>query len=59
MQELLYLAHSAAETEEEARLETDPEQMELHELVLHDPVAGWRVWESTHRRDYNESSEAC
>ena len=33
--------------------------MELHELVLRDPVAGWRVWESTHHRDYNESSEAC
>ena len=59
MQELRNLAHPAAGMEEKAPLETSPKQMDLHELVLLDPVAGWRVWESTHRRDYNESSEAC
>ena len=59
MQDLRNLDHLAAEAEEAAPLETSPKQMELHELVLLDPVAGWRVWESTYHRDYDESSEAC
>ena len=58
MQDLHNLAHPAAETGEEVPLETSPKHMELHELVLRDPVAGWRVWEGTYHRDYNESSEA-
>ena len=59
MQDLRNLDHPAAEAEEAAPLEISPKQMELHELVLLDPVAGWRVWESTYHRDYDESSEAC
>ncbi len=47
-----------AEAEVERLSDSDLRKLPLYEAVLLDPVRGWKIWESTFHRDYDESSEA-
>ncbi|BDA48270.1 hypothetical protein COCOBI_11-5300 [Coccomyxa sp. Obi] len=47
---------AAPEADKEKLSESDLREMELYEVVLHDPIRGWRMWESKFKRDYDETS---
>ena len=51
--------HVCAETGKDMLPDSDLSKMEVCDVVMLDPIRGWRIWESKHpREDYNEFSEA-
>lgn len=52
------LVHVCAEAEEQSFSDSDLMNMPVYDAVVLDPERGWKIWESTYKRDYDESSEA-